>query len=936
MKKYAILGIMIFLMLNVVLADSECIVKDVVKEGETKTYSVNDIDYETSVLEIFKDTAKFRVNSEVTDFIGEEERAALSDGIVIQVNEINDDENNSVELCFRQDKKLCVTSTDEKGTYYCEDDQGIHYPYCDGNTQKTFFCNLKNECELEKVPCPDNKECVVRGWGTDCVEHTTTICKDSDGGRDYYKKGSITDNNGRTETDYCADDNQLVEWYCTESYGVGTNYEYKACSDLGKYYCDDGACVKREVEIKTGPCGRETAYDGEINSINFGTIHTWWSKSSDGRGWLYYSTYEPDYSGPKLYMGIADEKNIKEVDCSKVKMDYEGQNGETALLVSNNQIVCMKQDGKYGALVPKVQTNKHDYITDKQKDYIKYDWYFNRNGGGTFERCGWEDENKCGDGVCDTNTENNYNCPQDCGGINEGPSVDVNVEPYSQTVEGGDIASYKIIITDKRPLVKCHDKENCAQVKVDYYIDVSGLPFEAEYDKTATLGPSESTAIGLDIYTKRRSITPKPLKLKPIRTQTRQVVDKTEEGSANEYNSFIKCKDTDNSPNYMKVRPKYPLSPETNPDFFVKGLAVGKYVGLSSGNRVYTDAGVSKATSDPYSTYYDHCQNKDQLNEAYCVGDGKFASLGISCPNGCKDGACVKPGVPNNTGSASPVVMKTGTNVAASSPSLMKLMLFENTESEPGVLANVKQAVETKIRLASAQTINKNKVEGYYNFKVGVKGSDGSYDSVNAILIVKGVEVEYPDEPDILPPPLPEEEFKVKLERGWNLVGIPGTLQRFMTSECTKDKKLIAFVYLKEEGKYVTLQEAKRFYGTELGEFLAKNAIWIYAYESCNLEAVLKERTILNNIYLTPGWNMIPITHEMIGKSFDELFGECSLERVYSWDKHNQEWHNLETSGKLLHENMINQGIIVKVGDYCRLGSYGILTPPSLPEEEVV
>ena len=84
-------------------------------------------------------------------------------------------------------------------------------------------------------------------------------------------------------------------------------------------------------------------------------------------------------------------------------------------------------------------------------------------------------------------------------------------------------------------------------------------------------------------------------------------------------------------------------------DYYVKGKATGLY-GLSSqtGWIFGEDPNKASARSDKsldYSIYYDHCydsEDSNQLNEAYCDGNGRLQSYGYTCPNGCKDGACIK------------------------------------------------------------------------------------------------------------------------------------------------------------------------------------------------------------------------------------------------------------------------------------------------------
>lgn len=65
-------------------------IQDTLEEGETKTYTVGDVDYEVTAL-IVSDTSssvKFKVNGEVTEAMMESETEILSDGTIIGVREV--------------------------------------------------------------------------------------------------------------------------------------------------------------------------------------------------------------------------------------------------------------------------------------------------------------------------------------------------------------------------------------------------------------------------------------------------------------------------------------------------------------------------------------------------------------------------------------------------------------------------------------------------------------------------------------------------------------------------------------------------------------------------------------------------------------------------------------------------------------------------------
>ncbi|MBU0980269.1 MAG: hypothetical protein KJ709_05655 [Nanoarchaeota archaeon] len=179
-------------------------------------------------------------------------------------------------------------------------------------------------------------------------------------------------------------------------------------------------------------------------------------------------------------------------------------------------------------------------------------------------------------------------------------------------------------------------------------------------------------------------------------------------------------------------------------------------------------------------------------------------------------------------------------------------------------------------------------------------------------------------------PPMPQETVKIGLERGWNLVSIPGQLEGFMPGECTDYRKLLGFVYIKDENRYVTMQEAQKLLGSEFNEYLSENAFWIYAYEDCSLVAKIKYRTSANSVSLTPGWNLVPVTYDMAGKEFGEVAKSCDITSIYSWDGGSQKWDH-RSEGSMIGYSDIGYGLMVKTLNSCTLEGNG-LYPPEMPE----
>ncbi|HJX50727.1 MAG TPA: hypothetical protein VJ438_04660, partial [Candidatus Nanoarchaeia archaeon] len=113
---------------------------------------------------------------------------------------------------------------------------------------------------------------ISAGWFSDFFSKITgktsdvnaVVCTDSDGGRDYYKRGSVYGycydcTNPLvigSNSDHCADANNLREFYCTDS--QGWIREVVNCPNG----CKDGACKKEPIQniTCTDSDGRENYY----------------------------------------------------------------------------------------------------------------------------------------------------------------------------------------------------------------------------------------------------------------------------------------------------------------------------------------------------------------------------------------------------------------------------------------------------------------------------------------------------------------------------------------------------------------------------------------------------------------------------------------------------------------------------------------------------
>ena len=185
--------------------------------------------------------------------------------------------------------------------------------------------------------------------------------------------------------------------------------------------------------------------------------------------------------------------------------------------------------------------------------------------------------------------------------------------------------------------------------------------------------------------------------------------------------------------------------------------------------------------------------------------------------------------------------------------------------------------------------------------------------------------------PDIPPSPFPPEVTTIKLYNGWNLISLPGTLIEFVELKGTGNKKLLGFVYLPKEKKYVTIKEAQKILGSEFYEYLAKNAFWIYSYDESELRVKINRDVSYNELELYDGWNMLPVTEDMVGGYLKDIKGTCEFEKLYRWIAREQKWEII-TEEYVFRQSELNYGIAIKSTNYCMLGG-GSITPPAMPDE---
>ena len=232
-------------------------------------------------------------------------------------------------------------------------------------------------------------------------------------------------------------------------------------------------------------------------------------------------------------------------------------------------------------------------------------------------------------------------------------------------------------------------------------------------------------------------------------------------------------------------------------------------------------------------------------------------------------------------------------------------------------------AAEPSIGELETQPVAVNEALFRFTVKATLREDPTVSDSVTGFLHVRFIQTPQP-------PPFPEEEtFNIELRRGWNLISLPGKGVGFTQGTCSAIQKPLAYVYLPEERRYVTLEEAVRIMGTEaLLEYLSTHSFWIYSYEHCNIGFRVTSYSTYSGLPIVKGWNMLGITKDMVGETISNIKGTCTFEKVYTWDADSQKW--VEKTENDLIEKM-GYGILVKATTACSLQT-NVIQPPALPE----
>ncbi len=197
------------------------------------------------------------------------------------------------------------------------------------------------------------------------------------------------------------------------------------------------------------------------------------------------------------------------------------------------------------------------------------------------------------------------------------------------------------------------------------------------------------------------------------------------------------------------------------------------------------------------------------------------------------------------------------------------------------------------------------------------------------------------------PKPYKEMRNNITIEKGWNLIAIPGdTGVGLGTCSDALKNQWAFFWWYPPENRFTSMREGEMF-ANIYWQYLRKTAFWAYSPESCELEyypgnyytmtSTVQQiqgggmHNTLPQMY--SGWNMVIFTQDMLGKEIDDIKGDCSVRAAYIYESNG--WRNIINETIPSDESVLGHGFLLNVAGDCKLGGISV-TPPTFPAGWVI
>ncbi len=193
-------------------------------------------------------------------------------------------------------------------------------------------------------------------------------------------------------------------------------------------------------------------------------------------------------------------------------------------------------------------------------------------------------------------------------------------------------------------------------------------------------------------------------------------------------------------------------------------------------------------------------------------------------------------------------------------------------------------------------------------------------------------------------------EGAASFNKGWNLIYGFISPDQIQALEQSHIKAIYAFIPTTQ--KYVRLypnRDVNALKDLDIDDLITQSALWVYSDKAVEGTFNGLYRGGEYWLYELPlpytqlprynGWNFVGITSEMIGKTFNNMKGDCKITKIYFWDAQTQSWNARENLLNIeIPKDIIGQGMLIQVSNDCQLGESGtsgsLATPPALPSGE--
>ena len=184
--------------------------------------------------------------------------------------------------------------------------------------------------------------------------------------------------------------------------------------------------------------------------------------------------------------------------------------------------------------------------------------------------------------------------------------------------------------------------------------------------------------------------------------------------------------------------------------------------------------------------------------------------------------------------------------------------------------------------------------------------------------------------------------YTASVFQGWNILngGLYALNHLTSESDIKSDDIVAVYYYSPSQKQFIRIhpdlenakfQNEENFYGSDKS-LLFSSAVWAYIKRDGMIQYETDDSHSMTKRSLTSGWNFLSVTWGALGKSLNEMKGDCQIYNAYYYFK---EYKKLDLDVKLSND-MASHGLLIRVINDCHFGSPGkvdssLTPPPSLP-----